>query len=294
MDSTMTRTTTGRRIRTPLLVIAAAIVVGVAATPASAGSQKIGSEEFGLTFKQLVRKAEAVEDHIAGCMQDAGFDYVANDFDSIRRAMNADKTAPGLSEGEFRREFGFGISTQFDKPIVQLGLGEENADIRAGLAVPDQAAFDRTLLGEHTDAVFANALESEDFSRTGGCTRRAVEREFTKKEISAAYINPGDQRIDEDQRVKAAYQRYARCLRNASAAFEYRTPDEVEEDLLTRFEAIVGSDDPEGLDEVRAADLAELQDFERNVAQASFRCEERFVEPVREKVEKEIYGRLPS
>jgi hypothetical protein len=293
MDRTMTRTTTGRRIRTSLLVTVAAIAVGALATPAGAGTQKIGSEEFGLTFKQLVKKAEAVEDHIAECMQDAGFDYVANDFDSIRRAMNADKTAPGLSEGEFRREFGFGISTQFDKPIVQLGLGEDNADIRAGLTVPDQAAFDRTLLGEHTDAVFANGLESEDFSRTGGCTRRAVEREFTKKEISRGYINPGDQRVDQDQRVKAAYQRYARCMRNANAAFEYRTPDELEEDIQTQFDAIVGSDDPEGLDAVRAADLAELQDLERNAARASFKCEERFIEPVKEKVEKEVFGRLP-
>ena len=278
---------------TTVIAIVSTLAIGAAAAPAGAGSQQLGSEEFGLTFRQLVRKAEAVEDHIAECMQDAGFDYVANDFDSIRRAMNADKTAPGLSEGEFRREFGFGITTQFDKPIVQLGLGEANASIREGLIPSDQIAFDRTLLGEHTEAVFANALEAEDFSRTGGCTRRGVELEFTKKEISASYINPGDQRVDQDPRVKAAYQRYSRCLRRANAAFEYRTPDEVEEDLLTQFDAIVGSDDPEGLDEVRAADLAELQDYERNVARASFRCEEELIEPVKEKVEKEVFGRLP-
>jgi hypothetical protein len=277
---------------TTVLAIVSALAIGVGATPAGAG-QQLGSEEFGLTFRQLVRKVDAVEDRIATCMQDAGFDYVANDFDSIRRAMNADKTAPGLSEGEFRREFGFGITTQFDKPIVQLGLGEENARLREGLIPSDQIAFDRTLLGEHTDAVFAHALEAEDFSRTGGCTRRAVESEFTKKEISASYINPGDQRVDQDPRVKAAYQRYSRCMRNANATFEYRTPDEVEEDLQTQFDAIVGSDDPESLDEVRAADLAELQDYERNVARASFRCEERLIEPVKEKVEKEVFGRLP-
>jgi hypothetical protein len=292
MVSSMTRSPLAVRLGSMITAVIAGVVV-LAAVPAGAGTQRIGSEEFGLTFKQLVRKAEAVEDHIAECMQDAGFDYIANDFDSIRRAMNADKTAPGLSEGEFLREFGFGITTQFPKPIVQLGLGEDNATIRAGLTPGDQVAFDQTLLGEHTDAVFANALESEDFSRTGGCTRQAVEQEFTKRQLSASYINPGDQRVDQDERVKAAYLRFSRCMGNASPEFEYRTPDEVEEELQTRFDAIVGSDDPESLDPTRAAELAELQDFERNVARATIRCEERFIEPVKEKVEREVFGRLP-
>jgi len=279
------------RVGSALVAIVSALALGVGMAPAGAGSQPLGSEEFGLTFKQLVKKAEAVEDHIAACMDKAGFEYVANDFDSIRRAMNADKTAPGLSESEYRREFGFGISTQVNKPIVRLGLGEENANIRDALSPSDQVAYDRTLLGEDTEAVFANALETEDFSRTGGCTRKAVKQEFTRKELSASYINPGDQRVEQDQRVKNALEKYAKCMSNGG--FEYATPDEAEDDISTQYEAIVGNQDPATLDAAAAARLAELQGIERQVAAVNFRCETKFVEPVKEKVEKEVYGRLP-
>jgi hypothetical protein len=316
MDSTMTRTTprlhrsalrgaptaatavhaARRRLRPRLggavLAIVSAVAICLAATPAGAGSQTFGSEEFGLTFKQLVKKAEAVEDHIAKCMQQAGFDYVANDFDSIRRAMNADKSAPGLSESEYRRQYGFGISTQFEKPIVKLGLGEENAATREGLPPAEQEAYDRTLLGEHTEEVFANALEAEDFSRTGGCTRKAVKREFTKKELSASYINPGDQKVDQDPRVKVALQKYAKCM--SRAGFDYQTPDDAESDIQTQYDAIVGTDDPQSLDAARATRLTDLQNAERAIAEASFRCETKYIEPVKEKVEKEIFGHLPK
>jgi hypothetical protein len=291
MDNSMTRT---RRLRlgSALLAIVSAVAIGAAATPAAAGSQKFGSEEFGLTFKQLVKKAEAVEDHIAACMNRAGFDYVANDFDSIRRAMNADKTAPGLSEAEYRRQYGFGISTQPNKPIVRLGLGEENSRIREGLPESDRVAYDSTLLGEHTDEVFANALEAEDFSRTGGCTRKAVAQEFTRRERSKTYINPGDQKVEQDPRVKEAYRKYSACLNRAG--FDYNTPDEVEPDLRAQFDAITGGQDPSELDADGQAKLAELQQTEIRLADVSFRCESRFVESVKEKVEKEVYGHLPK
>lgn len=270
----------------------AAVPICFGAASASAGSSKIGSEEFGLTFKRLVTKAEAVEQHIAKCMDAAGFEYIANDFDSVRKAMNADKSAPGLSESEFRRQYGFGVTTQFDKPIVKLGLGEENASIREALSPTDQIAYDRTLLGRDPDAVFANTLEAEDFARTGGCTRKAVKQEFTKKELSESYINPGDQKVQQDPRVKAALKRYAACM--SDGGFEYANPDEIEPDLLAQLDAVTGGQDAESLDATGAAKLKDLQAFEVRVAEVSFKCETKFVESVQEKVEKELYGRLPK
>ena len=292
----MTGTTTrGRRLAGALLALSLAAGAILAGATAASAAPKIGSEEFGLTFKQLVRKAEAVEQRIAKCMDAAGFQYVANDFDSVRKAMNADKSAPGLSESEFRHQYGFGISTQFDKPIVKLGLGEENASIREALSPADQVAYDRTLLGRDTDAVFANALEAEDFSRTGGCTRKAVQQEFTKKQLSESYINPGDQKVQQDPRMKAALKKYATCMNNGGVD-QYSSPDEIEPDIQSQLDAITGGpggQDPQSLDATGAAKLKDLQAFELRVADLSFKCEEKFVAPVQERVEKEIYGRLP-
>jgi hypothetical protein len=248
-----------------------------------------GDEEFGLTFKELVARVEAVEQRIAECMADAGFEYVANDFDTVRRAMKASQSAPGLSESEFRAEFGFGISTQSNKPIVSLGLGEHNSRIREGLTPDDQVAYDHTLLGEHRDAIFANALEEEDLSRTGGCTREAVQQEFTEKELSTAYINPGDQLVDQDPRVIEAFAKYADCMKDAG--LDYPDPSVVEDDIRERFDAITGGEDPATLEGRAAQELAELQDLERRVAEVANRCENKFVDPVTEAVDQEIYGR---
>jgi hypothetical protein len=301
MTGNMTGKTTGkttvtgttRRLRLGSAVLALGLIAGIlAAAPAGAQQPKLGSEEFGLTFKQLVKKVEAVEKHVATCMQSAGFDYVANDFDSVRKAMNADKSAPGLSEAEYRRQYGFGITTQFPKPIVALGLGPENARIRGNLSPENQAAYDKTLLGQHTDAVFAYALEIEDFSQTGGCTRKAVQQEFSKRELSSSYINPGDQKISQDPRVKAALKKYGKCMSNAG--LDYTSPDEVEPDLQARLDEVTLGADPETLQGVAATKLKELQDIERRVADVSFKCEAKFVEPAVEKAEKELYGRLPK
>lgn len=251
---------------------------------------RFGSEEFGLTLKELVAKAEAVEKLIGECMTEAGFEYVPNDFDTIRRAMTSDKSAPGLSESEFRSEFGYGITTQFPKPIVTLGLGEENGRIRDALPPADQVAYDRTLLGDDPEAVFAYALEAEDFSRTGGCTRTAVEQQFTRKELTTTYLNPGDQLIEQDRRVLSALDDFAACMRDAG--YDYGHPDEVESDLLARLDAVTGGQDPETLTDSAAAALSELQDYERAVAPVAFECESTLLQPVVDAVEEEIYGSL--
>jgi hypothetical protein len=248
-----------------------------------------GTEEFGLTSKQIVTKAEAVENHIADCMHNAGFDYVANDWESINKAMNADKSAPGLSEAEYLHTYGFGISTQYEKPIVNLGLGPDNADTLKALPASQQAAYLRTLLGKHSDQVFANALEAEDFSRTGGCTKKAIEKEFTAKEMSSSYINPADQKVDQDPRVKDALKKYQACMRKKG--FDYTTPDEAEPDIQQQFDKITQGEDPRSLEGAQLAQLKELQATEIRVAEASSTCEAKYVEPVREKVQEEIFGR---
>jgi hypothetical protein len=249
---------------------------------------EFGDEEFGLTMKELVAKIEAVEKGIAQCMADAGFEYIANDFETVRRAMNAGGTAPGLNDAEFLAEYGYGISTQPNKPIVILSLGEQNTRLRDELSPSDQEAYDRTLYGEDLGAVFANALEEEDFSRTGGCTRRAVQQEFTKKEMSSTYQNPADQLTDGHPRLVAAFKEFAACMKKEG--FSYNDPSDVEADLLEQYEAITSGDDPASLEGRQAEELAELQAYEREVARVANDCEDEHIDPVSEAVDREIFG----
>jgi hypothetical protein len=257
-------------------------------TEANADGPQFGSEEFGLTMEALALRVEQVEGLIGQCMREAGFEYVPVDFVTVRRAMTADKTAPGLSDDEYRAQFGYGISTQLNKPLVDIGLGAQNARILATLAEADKVAYKRSLWGENEEATFAFSLEAEDFSQTGGCTLEAVEQAFKPDELSVAFVNPGDVLIQQDPRVVAALQAWSECVREEG--FDYNNPDEIEGDITERYQAITQGQDPESLTGAALDALTELQGEERAIAQLDFECAEDLLEPVIEEVEAEIYG----
>lgn len=271
--------------RTAVLMFALALA-GCGGRPGAAGPY--GGEEFGLTYQQLAARVDQVEVAIGECMADAGFEYVPVDFATVRKAMTSDKSAPGMSDGEFIDTFGFGITTQVDKPIVAIGRGEDNERILDGLSNSDRVAYLRTLYGDNTDATFAYGLEDEDFSRTGGCTRQAIERYFSAEEMKGTYLNPADALVEQDPRVQQALEEYARCM--AEAGFEFGSPDEVEGWLWDQYDAVVGTADPEELEGADLAALEALRTSEVAMAGVSQSCERRLLEPVVDRVEEELIG----
>src|SRR5262249_39236237 len=68
----------------------------------------------------------------------------------------------------------------------------------------DRVAYNRALLGDDVSATFAVALEIEDLSRTGGCTRKAISEVFKPEQLKASHYNPQDALINRDPRMKAA------------------------------------------------------------------------------------------
>jgi hypothetical protein len=252
------------------------------------GAPQYGSEEFGLTNAELNSRIEAAEAKIATCMRDAGFEYLPVDAVTIRRAMDADKSKPGITDEEYVAQYGFGITTVFEDPVISLGRGEQNATIYAGLAPGDQVAYDRALVGEPGSVGLARALEDEDLSGTGGCTRAAVESLFAKDELNGSYVNPGDVLLEQDPRMIAAIEAWSTCLKRKG--FDYAHPDDVTDELTERLDAVLGGADPASLTGAAAAALAELQDEERAVAVVATACEEEEISPVQEEIESEIYG----
>lgn len=268
------------------------------ATSGEAASALPGTEEFGLSREQLVANIEAVEGLIAGCMNEAGFEYVAADYDTVRQGMVADKSLPGLNEEEFISQYGYGISTLYTglgpqasdaNTPAKIGLGERNVGVYSNLSPADQAAYNRALFGENVDATFAVALEAEDFSRTGGCTRAAIEQVFAPDQLSISYANPLDALIEQDPRMVAAFGEYADCIREAG--FDYTHPEQIEADIRSRLDAITGGDPLDALSADAAAALTELQGQERAVAGVAFGCEEEFLTPVEELIQRELFAR---
>lgn len=261
---------------------------GGASPSPSASAAVVGPEEFGLTMEELALRVEQVEAAVRDCMTTAGFEYVPVDFATVKAAMDSDKTAPGVSEEDFVAQFGYGITTSFDDPVVEAGKGEQNVAIFAALPAPDQAAYSRALWGDRPDVTLARALEDEDFAGTGGCTRSAAEQSFSSEELTGTYINPGDVLLEQDPRVVAALEEWATCVRDAG--YEYGHPDEVEEDLSQQLDEVLAGADPASLTGPAQAALTELQGYERAVAGVATGCEEEHVQPVVEQVESEVYG----
>lgn len=295
----------------PVVVVATLVIIGLAVVAAVAvvgpGQPQPepspvslpGAEEFGLTKAELVNHIEAVEQGIAACMNTAGFQYVPVDYLTVRKSMDADKKVAGLTDDAFREQFGYGITTplapagtvpQLSGPdhAATIGLGSENVRVFTSLSPADQSAYNRALFGENTAATFATALEAEDFSQIGGCTRSAVEQVFDPHHLGAAYVNPGDALIVQDARVIAATVKWSGCMREAG--FNYHTPEAIEPALKDRLVAITGGADPRTLTPDAHNALTELQGEEKTIAVADFECAEQFIEPAVKQVETELYG----
>jgi hypothetical protein len=259
-----------------------------------------GAHEFGLTEKELVQAVEKVEALIAQCMREQGFEYVAVDYQTVRKGMAAKMTLPGMSEGQFIRQHGFGISLSYTGQVPQLatgysparvGLGDRNVQIYSKLSPADQVAYNRALLGEHSDATFAMALDQENFSRCGGCTLKAIEQVFKPEQLKATYVNPKDMLVKNDRRMKEALRKYGEAMRKAG--FNYSDPDEIEPDLWNQLFAITGNGTipVKQLSAEQSAALKKLQEYERRVARISVDLKEKLIEPMEEKIEKELFAR---
>jgi hypothetical protein len=281
--------------------LATIVTVGTLIGSASAQAPKgIGTEEFGLTPRQLVSSIEQVEVLISTCMRKQGFQYIAADYDTVRKGMSADKRLPGVSEEDFISKYGFGVSTMYTGKPPQLsegyspakvGLGERNIRIFQGLPPADRVAYNRSLFGENSGATFAVGIETENFSRIGGCTRDAVSKVFKPEQLSVSYYNPKDDLINKHPRMKAALRKYRLEMRKAG--FDYDHPDEVETDVRTRLDALTrgGTILVQHMSPKQKAGLRELQNYERRVAAKNYQMSQEIFDPVEEEIEKELYAR---
>ncbi len=287
-------------MQTTTAVLAGALYAGAASAQTQAG---VGTEEFGLTPKQLVEAVEKVEGLISKCMRDQGFSYIAVDYQTVRAAMAADKTIPGVSEEEFVSKYGMGVSTFYTGEPPQLskgynpariGLGERNIANYQRLSPADQVAYNRALFGENTGATFVIGLESENFSMSGGCTRKGIEKVFPAEHIKSTFYNPKDVIVNKHPKMKAALSFYAREMNKAG--FKYNHPDEVEPDIRQRLSALSngGTIPLDKMSPAQRAALKELQDFERAVSRMNSKMQKEVIDPVEERIHEEMFARKPQ
>jgi hypothetical protein len=275
----------GKLCRVALLAFAAAslmLVAGCGAEEKKPAEPVEFEETLGFSGAGIIERQTRVEGEIRDCMQEQGFEYIPVDPLVQERAL----TGKAMTEEEFIKQFGEGVSTLFDR-----GLGREQTDpnerIRKSLSAADRTAYDRVLGGENPGVTFAEAVDSGDFSELGGCTKAASEAEFGGGPVVTALIeklDELDEGIGQDQRMVRAEEKWSACM--AGKGYEFAEPGDVEDDLTKRFQAIVGKDvaagattAPPDVSYDRAA-LAELQAEEVRIGTADLECENREIDPV--------------
>lgn len=292
MSSTQGTSGSRRTTRPRLLVAVTAIALTVSACgedPTPNGEASLpGIKEFGLTEEEFAEHVEKTQALIAECMAAAGFEYIPVDVKTIEAAQARVRKDPGYTRRTYKEKWGLAVTTRFDNPVRDTGLGP-NLGIYNSLSEEDKVAYFRTLFGKDPDADFAFALDEEDFSSTGGCTREAVSQVFTPAQIEGTYVNPKDVLIDSDPRIIEAHRRWSECMHDAG--YEYESDqDEIIEEFQDRLEELTEGEDPRTLTGARAEALRELQAEEIAVSLVDLECQIKHTDRVYREVETEVYG----
>ena len=246
--------------------------------------EQVGLDEDGIKLRQ-----GSAENLIRDCMKAQGFDYVPVDPVAQQAALVG---TPGMSKDDFEKQYGYGISTLYEQRR-KLSVAGPNKAIRDSLSDADRKAYDHALYGDDPTATFAEAVDSGDYSRLGGCIKTATDQVFGGADVLqslSSKLDELDQKIRADARMVKAVKEWSDCMRDAG--FPGLTEQEqVDTVLKKKLEAIVGNaaDNASAVGGAGEADydhtaLAALQREEVAMVAADKKCEESHVESVEDKL----------
>ncbi|TDD65333.1 hypothetical protein E1262_25510 [Jiangella aurantiaca] len=287
---------------------------------ANGGGRVIAFASSAEASEEERQQMRQVEELVAACMEEAGFDYVP--VDPFGGAVEDDPFADAyaLPPDEFAREYGYGMTT-----LMNPDKGEEeapadpNQEIRDGLSEAALEAYNRALWGEMaeiTDGGGAVAIKptgpegeppsleeqgchgqarAEVFGEDGGLMQGADMSEFDGLFEDLEALR---QRIDSDARLVEATEAWAACMAEAGYS-EFDTTTAPEDSVMERMSELYGWDDepsddassgpsvtvggPEEVDVDEEA-LAELQEYEIALATADYECEQQEYADVQQEV----------
>lgn len=299
-----------RRMRTSVAVLSAFFMMIVASCGKGSGNNALEAANvdapLGLDDAGFALKQTRVEELVGACMKRAGFDYVPVDPNATKAAIAG---TSGLTDDEFLRQYGYGISTILEK-VVEISQSSSSADpnvvYRSHLDVSGQSAFDKALTGGNAGVSVSGAVDSAkagDLSGLGGCVEEGTTAVFGNANVLSALakIEELDARAEADDRLVRAGENWSKCMK--AKGFDYPSANAVGGIIVDKLAAIVGPEvanalggsgtfsplvlGAAGLPDYDRAALVRLQAEEVATAQADLECETKYVVAIEDKVKAE-------
>ncbi|SEF15866.1 hypothetical protein [Jiangella alba] len=265
--------------------------------------------DLGEDERQQMRQ---VEELVASCMQEAGFEYIPADPGGGEGGDDPFADAYSLPPDEFAREYGYGMTTLMDPgKETETEDTDPNKPIRDGLSEAALEQYNRALFGDTVEMSGGGAVAiapgdgEQSAPQDQGCYGEASAEvygdeglmgDFDMSEFEGLFedLDALRQRVESDPRMVEATEAWAACMAEAGYS-EFDTTGQPEETVMNRMSELYGWDsespteppsgeddgegDPSvtiggGGEDIDEAALAELQEYEIAVATADYDCEQ--------------------
>ncbi|MFN0029136.1 MAG: hypothetical protein ACKV2O_18415 [Acidimicrobiales bacterium] len=270
-------------------------LLGFSADPADQGAQQ----------QRYMEQEREVQDAIAACMAEEGFDYTPVDPSTFMGPVGAVEDLPYDSR-EFAEKYGLGMSTRFEENFTVPSPADMPVDpnqaMIEGLSESQREAYYKALHGEQPQFDPTETPDSMMAWEPSGCdgdARKNIDKSQGFYQEFGEQMGEIYERIENDPELVAAEKKWATCM--ADKGFEYENPQAMHEEASTKMNALMGmqeatmattmvasaESDGESVEtgvtivpgggmgsppEVDPEQLAEMQAWETKVAVANWDC----------------------
>ncbi len=215
-----------------------------------------------------------MENVIAECMQDAGFDYKPQEIPSD--FFKELEEGPEYGSEEYAREMGYGTAgTPADDE--QTEWVDPNADYVESMSESERAAWDLALYGPEQQEPLEGEEEPVSDGMPESCSTKGYQETYGN--TMAAWQDPAHselleemdrtwQKVQSDSQLAELDVQWSDCMNEAG--FDFEKPDDAEQSVREAYDTLYNSQDPEATPDPAAED--ELREQELATAIADAEC----------------------
>ncbi|MET4225961.1 hypothetical protein [Oerskovia enterophila] len=227
--------------------------------------------------KKMEEQQRKVEELVATCMSEQGFEYTPVD----QSMTSWSSENPTDDPEKYAAEYGYGM-TIYQEPSAEEqaemdAYVDPNQDYVDAMSETEQTAYYTALHGEMSMMEYDEDAEMPEYDpSTAGCYGSAQEevsggqQELWESEEMTAFSDATTKLYEDvarDPRLEEVTSKWADCM--ADAGFDYATPEEPSEFFMNASNDLYSGENPEGPSE---EDLTALQDQEKDTAVADYAC----------------------